>query len=168
MLVHKNLTYLSKEEVTDGVVSISKFLETKSPSRPANSKFDWDKSPICLMYTTRNGQSRVVKHTNKSITAQVFSPKGTSNHWFDQVLNSISNIAKYTQKLQIVGDCIFCGNWFFHFTGFHSFSLSAIHGLTMYFLSEYSDNDLLTALADLAISNAVLYPWQVWHHTHVV
>ena len=37
----------------------------------------------------------------------------------------------------------------------------------MYFLSEYSDNDLLTALADLAISNAVLYPWQVWHYKYV-
>jgi len=141
----KNILVIGQEEATDGAVSISKFLEKKCPSRPANSKFDWDKSPICLMYTTRNGHSRVVKHTNKSITAQVFSPKGTSNHWFDQ----------------IVGDCILCGNWFFHFTGFHSFALSAIHGLTMYFLSEYSDNDLLTALADLAISNAVLYPWQV-------
>ena len=95
MLVHKNLTYLSKEEVTDGVVSISKFLETKSPSRPANSKFDWDKSAICLMYTTRNGQSRVVKHTNKSITAQVFSPKGTSNHWFDQVFINVKGVKSY-------------------------------------------------------------------------
>merc|ERR1712013_71519 len=27
--------------------------------------------------------------------------------------------------------------------------------------SEYSDNDLLTALADRTISNAVLYPWQI-------
>jgi len=141
----KNILVIGQDETAEGVVSISKLLEKKSSSRPSNSKFDWDKSPICLMYTTRNGQSRVVKHTNKSITAQVFSPKGTSNHWFDQIL----------------GDSILCGNWFFHFTGFHSFALSAIHGLTMYFLSEYSDNDLLTALADRTISNAVLYPWQI-------
>ena len=79
----------------------------------------------------------------------------------------MQKVSNPTTKSQIVGDCILCGNWFFHFTGFHSFSLSAIHGLTMYFLSEYSDNDLLTALADLAISNAVLVPWQGRHYTHV-
>jgi acyl-coenzyme A synthetase/AMP-(fatty) acid ligase len=141
----KSILVIGQDAVPEGVVSISKLLEKKSPARPSYPKFDWEKSVLCLLYTTRSGQSRVVKHTNKSITAQVFSPKGTSNHWFDQIL----------------GDCIFCGNWFFHFTGFHSFALSAVHGLTMYFLSEYSDNDLLTALADLAISNAVLYPWQV-------
>ena len=31
----------------------------------------------------------------------------------------------------------------------------------MYFLSEYSDMELLTALADTHAPNAVLYPWQV-------
>jgi len=141
----KTVLVIGQDDAPDGAVRVSTLLERKCPTRPASSKFDWDKSPVCLMYTSRNGESQVVKHTNKSFTAQVFSPKGTSNHWFDQ----------------IIGDCIFCGNWFFHFTGFHSFALSAIHGLSMYFLSEYSDNALLTGLADLAISNAVLYPWQV-------
>jgi len=136
---------VSQDEVPTQAVSVGKLLESKATWKPANSKFDWDKAPLLLMYTTRSSKPKVVKHTNKSISAQMFSPKGTSNHWFDQ----------------IIGDCIFCGNWFFHFTGFHSFALTAIHGLTMYFLSEYSDNDLLSALADLAVSNAVLYPWQV-------
>ena len=40
---------------------------------------------ICLMFTTRNGESKIIKHTNKTLTAQVFSPKGASNNWFDQV-----------------------------------------------------------------------------------
>ena len=43
------------------------------------------------MYTTRNGESKVVKHTNKSLTSQVFSPKGASNNWFDQVEKGKNN-----------------------------------------------------------------------------
>ena len=31
----------------------------------------------------------------------------------------------------------------------------------MFFLSEYSDTDLVTALVDTKVPNAVLYPWQV-------
>ena len=31
----------------------------------------------------------------------------------------------------------------------------------MYFLSEYSDMELLSALADTHVPNVVLYPWQV-------
>ena len=31
----------------------------------------------------------------------------------------------------------------------------------MYFLSEYSDVDLFSALADTHVPNVVLYPWQV-------
>ena len=37
----------------------------------------------------RNGESKIIKHTNKTLTAQVFSPKGASNNWFDQVKMSI-------------------------------------------------------------------------------
>ena len=31
---------------------------------------------------------------------------------------------------------------------------------SLYFLSEYSDTELLTSLADTRLPNAVLYPWQ--------
>ena len=31
---------------------------------------------------------------------------------------------------------------------------------SLYFLSEYSDTELLSSLADTRLPNAVLYPWQ--------
>ena len=107
--------------------------------------WDWDTSALSLSYTSRDGRSRVVQHTNKSLTFQVFGPKGTSNHWFDQ----------------FIGDTFFCGNWFFHFTGLQAFALSAVQGLGMYSLSDYSDRALLGALQQHSIANAVLYPWQI-------
>jgi len=107
--------------------------------------WDWDTSALSLSYTSRDGRSRVVQHTNKSLTFQVFGPKGTSNHWFDQ----------------FIGDTFFCGNWFFHFTGLQAFALSAVQGLGMFSLSDYSDRALLGALQQHSIANAVLYPWQI-------
>ena len=67
------------------VVTVESLMEAENVAKAAAPKFDWDKIPICLMFTTRNGESKIIKHTNKSLTAQVFSPKGTSNNWFDQV-----------------------------------------------------------------------------------
>ena len=34
-------------------------------------------------------------------------------------------------------------------------------GVSMYFMSEYSDVDLFSALSDTHVPNVVLYPWQV-------
>jgi len=133
------------EESHEDVVTVSSLMNTPADVKQSQCKFDWDKSPICLMYTTRNGESKVVKHTNKSLTSQVFSPKGASNNWFDQN----------------VGDSLLCAAWFFHFPGLHCFSLCALQGVSMYFLSEYSDQELMSALSDTHVSNCVLYPWQV-------
>ena len=56
---------------------------------------------------------------------------------------------------------MFCAAWFFHFPGLVCWSLCALQGISMYFMSEYSDQQLLTALADTRVPNVVLYPWQV-------
>jgi len=124
---------------------VEELLQGEAGRGALGHSWDWDSSPLSLSYTSRNGVSRVVQHTNRSLTFQVFGPKGTSNHWFDQ----------------FIGDTFFCGNWFFHFTGLQAFSLSAVHGLTMTVLSDYSDRALLGTLQQHGIANAVLYPWQV-------
>ena len=103
------------------MVTVSSLLQSPSNIKVTEVRLDWDKATVMMMYTTRNGESKVVRHTNKSLIAQVFSPKGTSNNWFDQ------NVS--------------------------------LQGFTMYFLSEYSDTDLITALDDTKVPNAVLYPW---------
>ena len=81
----QHVLLIGQEEKVDGVVNVSAMLNNAPDIKLKEVKFDWDKAPVCLMYTTRNGESKVVKHTNKSLTAQVFSPKGSSNNWFDQV-----------------------------------------------------------------------------------
>ena len=81
----KHVLLIGQQEEMDGVVSVTSLLNTAPDIKLKEVKFDWDSSPVCMMYTTRNGESKVVTHTNKSLTAQVFSPKGSSNNWFDQV-----------------------------------------------------------------------------------
>ena len=39
--------------------------------------------------------------------------------------------------------------------------MMTVQGVTMFFLSEYSDQQLVSALADTRVPNVVLYPWQV-------
>ena len=39
--------------------------------------------------------------------------------------------------------------------------MMTLQGVTMFFLSEYSDQQLVSALADTRVPNVVLYPWQV-------
>ena len=141
----KHVLLLGQQEEVEGVVTVSSLLESPPDIKVKEVRLDWDKATVMLLYTTRNGESKVVKHTNKSLTAQVFSPKGASNNWFDQN----------------VGDCLLCASWFFHFQGLLSFALCSLQGFTMFFLSEYSDTDLITALDDTKVPNAVLYPWQV-------
>ena len=81
----EHVLLIGQEEEMEGVVTVSSLLNNSPDINLKEVKLDWDKAPVCLMYTTRNGESKVVKHTNKSLTAQVFSPKGSSNNWFDQV-----------------------------------------------------------------------------------
>ena len=135
-----------EEGSASGATRVEELLANEKGVRgSACHAWDWDTSALSLSYTSRDGRSRVVQHTNKSLTFQVFGPKGTSNHWFDQ----------------FIGDTFFCGNWFFHFTGLQAFALSAVQGLGMFSLSDYSDRALLGALQQHSIANAVLYPWQI-------
>ena len=94
------------------------------------------------------------------------------------VLHALTNFCQHFPT-QNVGDSILCAAWFFHFPGLHCFSLAAlqvivmtmmmmilmmmmtVQGVTMFFLSEYSDQQLVSALADTRVPNVVLYPWQV-------
>ena len=49
----------------------------------------WDTQPIYLVWTGQDEDQVVVQHTSKSLIAQMFSPNGTSNHWFDQVRGNL-------------------------------------------------------------------------------
>ena len=158
----KHVIQVGESEGHEDVVTVKSLMEAETNTRIGGGKFDWDKAPICLMFTTRNGESKIVKHTNKSLTAQVFSPKGASNNWFDQVIfSNYSNSHHFPLSCQNVGDSLFCAAWFFHFPGLVCWSLCALQGVSMYFMSEYSDQQLLGALADTRVPNVVLYPWQV-------
>ena len=81
----KQIIQVGESEGHEDVVTVKSLMDAEANTRIGGGKFDWDMAPICLMFTTRNGESKIVKHTNKSLTAQVFSPKGASNNWFDQV-----------------------------------------------------------------------------------
>ena len=62
---------------------------------------------------------------------------------------------------QTCGDSLVCGNWFFHMTGFYTVALSAVYGISVYCLSEYSDAAFLDIIIDNKPYTAALYPWQV-------
>ena len=64
-------------------------------------------------------------------------------------------------KFQTCGDSLVCGNWFFHMTGFYTVALSAVYGISVYCLSEYSDAAFLDIIIDNKPYTAALYPWQV-------
>jgi len=135
-------------EAPEGSVPLGPLLVTPSPAAavlPSVSPSSWEVAPLLLLPTKRQGRDRLVMHSHRSLMAMAWGPKGTSNHWFDQM----------------VGETLFCGLWFFHFLGLQCLALSAIHGLSVCVLSEYSDQDLLQELQDQASSNAVLYPWQM-------
>jgi len=76
------------------------------------------------------------------------------SHGFTLSKNEIMNLS--TACFSVV-----CGNWFFHMTGLYSFALSAIYGITLYSLSEYTDLALLDAIVDTKSATATLYPWQI-------
>ena len=62
---------------------------------------------------------------------------------------------------QTCGESLVCGNWFFHMTGFYTVALSAVYGISVYCLSEYSDAAFLDMIIDNKPYTAALYPWQV-------
>ena len=141
----RGVVVVGQEEGRGGACTrVEELLQERGEAREGHA-WDWDREVLSLSYTSRDGRSRLVQHTNRSLVTQVFPPKGTSNHWFDQ----------------FIGDSFLCGLWFFHFTGLHSFALSAIHGLSMAVMSEYSDKAMLTAVQTRGVANAVLYSWQV-------
>ena len=59
------------------------------------------------------------------------------------------------------GESLICGNWFFHMTGLYTVALSAVYGVSVFCLSEYSDSAFLEAIIDNKPYTAALYPWQV-------
>ena len=100
----KHVIQVGESEGHEDVVTVKSLMEAETNTRIGGGKFDWDKAPICLMFTTRNGESKIVKHTNKSLTAQVFSPKGASNNWFDQVIfSNYSNSQHFTLFVRMSG-----------------------------------------------------------------
>ena len=46
-------------------------------------------------------------------------------------------------------------------TGFYTVALSAVYGISVYCLSEYSDAAFLDMIIDNKPYTAALYPWQV-------
>lgn len=49
-------------------------------------------------------------------------------------------------------------------TGLYSFALSAIYGITLYTLSEYTDLAFLDTIVDTKSATATVYPWQIRQH----
>ena len=87
-------------------------------------------------------------HTHRSLLAWVFSPEGAANHYLDQMM----------------GDALACGNWFFHVSGFYPVVLAAVHGVTVFALSEYSNAGFLEMVVENKTATATLYPWQVGYN----
>ena len=46
-------------------------------------------------------------------------------------------------------------------TGLYAFCLSAVYGITMYTLSDYSDLAFLEAIVETKTASATVYPWQI-------
>ena len=123
----------------------SDLLADDGKTAPQKVALNWEKDVIYLPFTSTSGGSRGIMHTHRSLVASFYSPDNAANHWFDQV----------------IGESVACGNWFFHMTGFYAFALSSIYGLTMYTLSEYTNESFLEMIVDNKIGTATVYPWQV-------
>jgi acyl-CoA synthetase (AMP-forming)/AMP-acid ligase II len=126
--------------------AIADLLEDDGKSAPKRLDIDWERQTVYLPFTSTSSGSKGVEHTHRSLVASFFSPDGTANHWFDQLM----------------GDSVVCGNWFFHTTGLYAFALAAMYGISMYTQSDYSDNGLLDAIVDNRVATATMYSWQVF------
>jgi len=138
------------EEGVEHCKAIGDLLEDDGKAAPKKIDADWDKQTIFLPFTSTSSGSKGIEHTHKSLVSSFYSPEGAANHWFDQ----------YT------GDGVVCGNWFFHMTGLYAFVLAAIHGITLYTQSEYSDLGLLEAMVENKVSTVTLYSWQIRMLSH--
>ena len=67
------------------MVTIKQLVATEGQVQSTVRHGTWDTQPIYLVWTGQDDDQVVVQHTSKSLIAQMFSPNGTSNHWFDQV-----------------------------------------------------------------------------------
>ena len=123
----------------------SDLLQDDGKSAPKKIDLVCDKDVIYLPFTSTSGGSMGIMHTHKSLISCFFSPENTANHWIDQA----------------IGENLACGNSFFHMTGLYSVILSAMYGLSMYTLSDYSNESFVEMIVDNKISTASVYPWQV-------
>ena len=53
-------------------------------------------------------------------------------------------------------------------TGLYSFALSAIYGITLFTLSDYTDVAFLDAIVDTKSATATVYPWQIRQDFYVL
>ena len=126
-------------------LSNSDLLDDDGKSAPKKININWEKDVIYLPFTSTSGGSMGIMHTHKSLISSFFSPDNAANHWIDQA----------------IGENLACGNWFFHMTGLYSVTLSAIYGISLYTLSEYSNEAFVEMIVDNKIGTASVYPWQV-------
>ena len=126
----------------------SDLLADDGKSQPKKVNLNWHLDVIYLPFTSTSGGSHGIMHTHKSLVSSFYSPDNTANHWLDQTM----------------GENFACGNWFFHMTGLYSVTLSSIYGLSLYTLSEYSNEAFLEMIVDNKVATASVYPWQVCIH----
>ena len=49
----KQILLIGEAEAHEDVVTVTSLMETEAGARTGAARFDWDKAPICLMFTTR-------------------------------------------------------------------------------------------------------------------
>ncbi|XP_040580808.1 probable 4-coumarate--CoA ligase 1 isoform X2 [Lepeophtheirus salmonis] len=129
----------------DKVILMTDLLNDDGKKVPQKVIFDWAKDVIYMPFTSTSSGAKGILHTNKSLMSQFYSPDGAANHWFDQ----------------LIGDSIHCANYFFHMTGFYNFALGSIYGISIYTLSEFSEQNFLEALVDTKTASISCYAWQI-------
>jgi len=145
----KHLIVVGSEGKSQGCIPASDLLEDdgKCPPPKVPDRLQWEKTTVYLPFTSSSSESgaKGVCHTHKSLLSWIYSPENAANHYLDQTC----------------GDSLVCGNWFFHMTGFYTVALSAVYGISVYCLSEYSDAAFLDIIIDNKPYTAALYPWQI-------
>ena len=125
----------------------SDLLQDDGKCPPSKPSLDWENDIVYLPFSSTSNKNgcRGIMHTSRSLMGWFFQPDNTGNHILDQMC----------------GDSLACGNHFFHMSGFYAVALAAIHGVSVFCLSDYSDDGFLEMIADQKIPTATLYPWQV-------
>eukprot|EP00095_Tigriopus_kingsejongensis_P001553 maker-scaffold137_size321222-snap-gene-0.10 protein:Tk01553 transcript:maker-scaffold137_size321222-snap-gene-0.10-mRNA-1 annotation:"4-coumarate-- ligase-like" len=142
----KHVIVIGTEGKAGGCIPMNDLIEDDGKTPPPRLNLSWDEDVAFLPFTSASsGCSAGIMHTHKSLMAWFFSPDGAANHYVDQM----------------IGDSIACGNWFFHMSGFYTVALASIYGVSVYSLSEYSDNAFVELIVDNKTQTANLYPWQI-------